>query len=244
MAATGALPLVLLTRPEGENDSLRALLAARGFEVRVRPMIRLSAAEDTPGLRRMAQALDRADRIIFVSKAAVRFGMVLLDRYWPQWPAGLVWYAVGAGTGAALGDWGVRAIWPEEAGSEGLLDCLPMDSIGGETILIVRGSGGRELLAERLRAAGAEVRYLEAYRRDPVQHDDLASLPEATIAVATSGEITGYLAGALGSRTAEIDLVVPSGRIAAAATEQGFRRVEIAGGASDQALYDAVVRDK
>ena len=53
--------------------------------------------------------------------------------------------------------------------SEALLELASLrEAIAGPDprVLILRGEGGRELLAERLRELGASVEYLELYRRE------------------------------------------------------------------------------
>jgi uroporphyrinogen-III synthase len=49
--------------------------------------------------------------------------------------------------------------------SEALWQQLGARPWAGKRVLIVRGDGGRDWLAERLRAAGADVTHLQAYRR-------------------------------------------------------------------------------
>ena len=54
--------------------------------------------------------------------------------------------------------------------SESLFACIEAafggaQALAGKRVLIVRGDGGREWLAERLREAGADVTLVAAYRR-------------------------------------------------------------------------------
>jgi uroporphyrinogen-III synthase len=53
----------------------------------------------------------------------------------------------------------------ENFDSEGLLATEEMNDIKNKKIVIFRGEGGRETLAETLRARGAEVTYAECYTR-------------------------------------------------------------------------------
>ena len=110
-------------------------------------------------------------------------------------------------------------------------------------MLIVRGRGGRELLAQTLSARGADVTYLETYERAALEQPGLFADLEAsgiTVAVVTSGEILATLAGSVDARgRAWLDVIVPSGRVAAQAEALGFRRVILADGASDQAIVRA-----
>ncbi len=238
-------PRVLLTRPDGENDALRELLEEKGLSVAERPIISLVALDVTPALKTQAINLDEQDLLIFVSKAAVNFGMALIDQYWPALPERLQVFAVGPGTADVLNPWGVHAHYPEAAGSEGLLAMPGLNDVNGASVMIARGTGGRELLATTLGERGAKVSYFETYERRQNVYTDLATcLPgqaRSNIVVLTSGEIVQYFASAFDGDLRRVHAVVASARIAEAASEYSFASVTNAGGASTQSLYDAVV---
>ena len=231
---------VVLTRPEGENEALAARFEADGLVVLVRPLIKLSDLEVTAEVRAQVMNLDHYDRVIFVSKAAVTTGMALFDQYWPAWPHAVTWLSVGEGTAALLKAWDIAAFYPAQAGSEGLLALPALTEVTGMKVLIVRGQGGRELLAETLRERGASVEYLETYKREPLQHDDWDISWAPVIVLATSVEIMESLTRQATIKLENIDLITASNRIAEAASHYPFHSVTNAGGASEQALYDSV----
>ena len=115
-------------------------------------------------------------------------------------------------------------------------------------VLIVRGVGGRELLAERLAEQGASVDYLELYRRC------LPVYPTGTLMrrieaerlnglVVSSGqglEHLQQLAGADWPQLARLPLFVPSPRVAGQARAAGAQQVVDCRGASAAALLAAV----
>ncbi len=230
---------VILTRPEGENELLARRLA--DFDVLTLPLIRLSELPLASGQKKIITDLDLFDEIIFVSKSAVRFAMPHLENYWPQWPLRLVWLAVGSGTAEELEAFSVRACFPSSAGSEGLLALPELQDVSGHRILISRGKGGRELLATELVRRGASVEYLESYERSPLVQSQLATVPDGSTLVATSAEIMESAFGQLNGRQSVMNIVVPSERIETLARERGFMKVVNARGASEQALYDAVM---
>src|SRR5262249_55325996 len=98
--------------------------------------------------------------------------------------------ATGPGTVAALRAAGV----PEAAivappataaqfDSEALWACIAGWAWHDRPVLIVRGNGGRDWLADRLRAAGARVVFVQAYARAAPTLDDAGrALIEATLA--------------------------------------------------------------
>src|SRR5471030_2796976 len=91
-----------------------------------------------------------------------------------QWPAGVTLAVLGEGSRAALAAHGVtpanaHIVSPADSAhsdSEHLLQTLDLAALRGRRVLIVRGESGRELMADGLRAAGAEVAVVAAYRRD------------------------------------------------------------------------------
>lgn len=77
----------------------------------------------------------------------------------------------------------------EGADSEALLALPELGAVRGQRILIVRGEGGRTLLADTLAARGAQVDHAVVYRRLPLP-PDLAALRQsgAITFVITSSE--------------------------------------------------------
>ena len=233
---------VVLTRAKGENDALATRLGAAGMEVLESPLLAIEPVTDVDA-RQCVMDLDLVDHIIFVSRNAVREGMALLEAFWPQWPLATRWYAVGNATAAALTDFGVQALVPREPSTEGLLDSGFFDAVDGARILIVRGQGGREFLAEALRQRGARVDYLEVYRRVPLP---LAAETQARMAsgpmmvVLYSAETVEALARSLDGGGKTLSIVVPSGRVGDVARRLGFTDISIARSAAEDDMLEAV----
>ncbi|MGQ0657426.1 MAG: uroporphyrinogen-III synthase [Chromatiales bacterium] len=244
---------VLVTRPAEHAESLcRMIEAAGGRAIRL-PVIRvtsipISAATQT--------ALDRAARyhvVIFVSRNAVRYGAPLLRSLLAA-NAQCSVLGVGPATIDALREAGLNPMPAPpgtEESSEGLLrlDVLTAPRVTGQQMLIVRGVGGRELLADTLRQRGAEVCYAEVYGRTPNDVDIASAMTgggRPRVAIITSVqslERFAQLIRAQGQdRLFKSPLAVLSRRIAERAVEVGFSgATEVAAQASDAALLDAVI---
>jgi uroporphyrinogen-III synthase len=134
--------------------------------------------------------------------------------------------------------------------SESLLALPELENLAGRQVLIVRGTGGRELLGNTLIERGARVAYADVYRRVLPDADPAPLLArwqqEIHLATATSGEVLENLLALVGEegrgRLLETPLVVVSARTVASARERGFARVELAENASDPALVAAMCR--
>jgi uroporphyrinogen-III synthase len=186
-----------------------------------------------------------------VSKPAARIGVDLLDRYCSQ-SLRLKWFSVGAATAQILKDHGLDVSFPVEGDdSEALLELTPLrEAIArpDARVLIMRGEGGRELLAERLREQGASVDYLELYRRGLPRYAE-GALPERIYAERLNGVVVSsgqgfehlrQLAGSTWPELARLPLFVPSPRVAKMALAAGAQTVVDCRGASAAALLTAL----
>lgn len=185
-AAQPLIPLlglrIAVTRPAGQSAHLVERLRAAGGEAIALPLLEI-APPATPvrpdDLKRQFKA---ADVIIFISPNAVRMAQQILPA--ADWPRGAQLACVGHGTARALREAGFRDILvPNEgADSEALLALPKMREVRGRHILIVRGEGGRTLLANTLTQRGARVDHAVVYRRQP--------LPPDLVALRAWGDIT------------------------------------------------------
>ena len=243
---------VLVTRPEPQAGPLARRLADLGARVYRLPAIELRPREDRAAQRASLGPLDRFHWIVFVSANAVRFGVSFLDER-----RDLRLAAVGPATAAALNHAGFRvALVPTQGyDSEALLASTELGHVEGQRILIVRGGGGRELLAEALRARGAEVSYAEVYERRqarPVPGAVAAVEAEwrrglIDIVTATSPELLRALYEILSPEgrqlLAHTALLAGGARIAAAARQIGLTGpLVVAAEPDDQGLLDAQLK--
>ena len=165
--------------------------------------------------------------------------------------AGLRAAAVGAGTAAALRAHGVPQVLAPPAGgdSESLLALPAMQQVSGQRVLVFRGIGGREQLADTLRARGAQVEYVECYRRvrpaaDPEPLRARLRRGELDAVTAASGEALANLlefAGAeLTPELVALPVFVTHVNIGEAAQRLGFRRVRVTP-TSDEGLLQGMM---
>lgn len=247
----GARARVLVTRPAGQADALLAALESRGFVAEHLPMLAIEPIDPLPGAERQRVLdLDRYQHLIFISANAARIGLARIDEFWPQLPAGQRYWAVGASTAAVLAGAGLAAESPRsDMSSEGLLAMPGLADAQGQRILLIKGEGGRDLLARALRERGAGVDTLCCYRRAPVGHDagrirELVDGSGLDIILISSGEGLALLSGLLQPREhtnlAGTTLVVPSPRVATQAQELGWQHIVCAENASDDAMLAAI----
>ena len=243
---------LLLTRPAEECAALAATLEAQRIHSASLPLLAIEALAETPQQRTTMLELDRYAAVVVVSKPAARLTLKLLRRYWPQQPAGQAWFSVGAATGAILADYGLDVSWPAVGDDSEALLALPRlaDAISAPhpKVLILRGEGGRELIADTLRARGAHVDSLELYRRylPDYPRDRLIKLVRSerlNAMVVSSGQglqSLRELAGFDWSALRELPLFVPSPRVAEMAAALGAKRIVDCRGAGTAALLAAL----
>ena len=230
---------VVLTRPEAHSQRLALALSRQGFESLVLPLMTVQpipVSERSP-----VPDLTAGVVCIFISANAVQYGLPHIASALVQRETAML-IAVGQQTQSALQAAGFAAITPEQADTEGLLALPALSSGALEQALIVKGEGGRALLASELRRRGVAVTEWSCYRRcwPPVDLSPLSDAGRKWIFQASSGEILSRLV-ALISEASRLDLlqhpvIVPSKRIAALATELGWQSALCSDNASDDAV--------
>src|SRR5690554_6805419 len=117
-------------------------------------------------IKRRILALSDYHKVVFVSRNAVQHAMEWVDRYWPQQPIGVEYFAVGSVTAQVAREWGLRVEAAGEAmNSEAMLELPGLQDVNQQKILIFRGVGGRNFFSEQLRQRGAQVDFCELYER-------------------------------------------------------------------------------
>ncbi|WP_144111627.1 fused uroporphyrinogen-III synthase HemD/membrane protein HemX [Paraburkholderia sp. BCC1886] len=260
---------VVITRPVGQSNQLIAQLAAAGIATLEFPLIDIAPVIDEAPLRAALASLERYALVVFVSPNAVDHAFNRSDAIWPHaLPVGVV----GPGSVQALARHGVTSpahtVISPRAGidddsasfdSEGLFAAIDATlgaaSLSGKRVLIVRGDGGREWLAERLREAGAEVDTVAAYRRLVPEpsiggwarvHALLAGEPHAWLLTSSEGVRNLHelaLEHLTGDELVELKratLVTPHPRIAQTARALGFDRMTVSG-AGDERIARALL---
>lgn len=169
---------VLVTRPERQAADWVARLRAAGIDAVALPLIEIVCAPQPAQLRAAWEQLSSIRLAVFVSPSAAECFFGARPGAAP-WPAGTRAAAVGPGTSRVLRDLGVDAASIVEPAadaaqfdSEALWEQLRATDWHRQPVLIVRGDGGREWLAETLRAHGADVSAVCAYHRRVPRLDD------------------------------------------------------------------------
>lgn len=240
---------VLICRPEPEASRLARQFQSAGAETFVFPLVDREPLPETPERRTTILSLDEFSHVIAVSPYAARLLLEELDTWWPQLPAGLKWYGVGAGTAKALAEYGINAQKPHEGWtSEALLKLPSLAHLNGERVLVARGEAGRELTRKTLEARGGRVTIMPLYRRfcpdyTPAQINRALDqfAPEAIIAL--SGETLNNLIALCANCSHNLydrPVIVPARRIADQARTAGFNAPFIPGSLADNDIVAAV----
>ncbi|MDC1528188.1 uroporphyrinogen-III synthase [Gammaproteobacteria bacterium] len=249
------LPLMLegksiwITRPAGQAESLVKSLEESGARPSLLPMLAISPIALNENIKATLLSLDQYDLLFFISTNAASLGMELIHNYWPQFPDQLAIYSVGPTTARVIESYGLKAEYPvERMSSEGLLALASLAQLEGKKALIVRGAGGRELLATALREQGALVDYLELYQRTMLEYghghlaNSLYNEPPAAVIV-TSAEALANFSALLrrdNVNAESVPLFVSSPRIAENAAELGFVQTITMSGADDRAIIESL----
>ncbi|PTQ91073.1 uroporphyrinogen-III synthase [Agitococcus lubricus] len=157
---------IINTRPAARAASLTAALQAAGVTVFELPLLEIEPLVISDKQRQYLLNLSDYHTVFVVSPTAAQLGLAVLADYWPQWPVGMDWLAVGEATARVLREYQLDPIVPPQETSEGLLRLPALQQLSaGQRLLVLRGEGGRNLVREQLSARGVRVDYLDLYRR-------------------------------------------------------------------------------
>jgi len=167
---TGDRPLagrhVVVTRPPEQAGELAALLEAAGARVTALATIGIAPLEDTAELDAALRAMGTCDWVVLTSVNGVRAVDERLRALGLGWLAGGAprFAVIGPATALALERASGRRpdVMPEEYVAEAVAAAL--GDVEGRRILLLRADIARRSLAEELRAKGADVREVAAYR--------------------------------------------------------------------------------
>jgi len=240
-----------VTRPAHQAENLSRLIEERaGVAIRF-PTLAIVALDDASSIQNTLAHLDKYQWLVFISANAVTMHSyysdgVKIEKFKPVRIA-----AIGKATAQALALAGLPVDLVPESGynSEALLAMPQMQQMNDQSCLIVRGEVGREELATTLRSRGANVEYLDVYKRiipkiDSSQVSLLLAQDKLDVITITSGEALQNLLIMLEEkhhqRLLEVPLVVVSNRIRQIAADMGFKRITVTNCPSDIAILETV----
>lgn len=231
---------ILVTRPQGRADNLCQLINDAGGQAIHYPVIEILPPLDNRSLLNIKEYLYQYDIAIFISPTAVLHTANLL----PLFPEHLQIAAIGSKTAGMLENHYLPvSIQTNGHNSESLLThpALQTPAVTNMKILIFRGEGGRAFLGNSLIHRGAQVRYVESYRRalpvsPALSADKLKQLDAITIS-SNEGLDNLMLLVENPDIILKIPVIVASDKTVANAGSYGFKHVHLAENATDEACF-------
>ena len=270
---------LVVTRPSGQSSALTEALQAaiasiaasypeQGWQtpqILALPLLTIAPKSDPNVAATIRTAMQTADLAVFVSPNAIECAMRLLGDDWQSIaqrpiPIGVV----GQSSYHALERHGIgreantpTPIWmpsnPAQWDSEGLWEAIQtrFPSWAGRRVVVFRGDGGREWLADQLQSVGAQVEAIAVYSRIPLSESSpqwanvLNADTDGALWILTSSEAVRHLGAVLKQQgrqdyLASASALCPHHNIARSAHEIGFGAV-LECHSGDAALVSAAI---
>ncbi|MFT7228817.1 MAG: uroporphyrinogen-III synthase [Methylophilaceae bacterium] len=233
---------VAITRPSNQAKKLTQLIKAAGGNVIPFPLIEIIALDDVTQFEQIITDINDYDWMLFISSNAVQNSMPRLIKQ--GIPKHLKFAAIGPTTAETLKDFGINEVLvpKDRFDSESLLSLPTMQDMQGKRVMLVRGIGGRDVLANTLTQRGAQVTFAECYQRINPQTncDALAKAftkQQLQRIVVTSSEAMRYLLTMAGDTEwlKQVTLCVNHARVAEEPLKIGLT-VKVAHGSGDDAM--------
>ena len=246
---------ILVTRPAHQAEKLCRLISDAGGIPVLFPTIEIRPVKNSEKLYDCFTNINQYDFIIFVSRNAVAGVFEHYLNKTALLSGNTQLLAIGSATAAVLAELNLVDVLHAgvQADSESLLLLPELDSelVRNKKVLIVRGVGGRELLADNLKERGASVDYAEVYQRALPNYDLGQSReiwqneqPDAVIISSNEGleNLLKLTVDVDQEKLFKTPLVVMSGRNADLAKQTGFiSEMEVAKEKSDEGLLSALL---
>ncbi|MEO2282163.1 uroporphyrinogen-III synthase [Pseudoalteromonas pernae] len=150
---------IVVTRPQGKGEELVARLEKQGHKTSLCPVLRIDYLA-TP--EQQLATLNEADIAVFVSQDAV-YG---LHKLLPKLANNIKFFAVGDTTAQTIKSlFNTKAIVPKQQDSEGLVALAQLQQVESKNVVLVKGRGGRTVIAKTLKQRGAFVNAVAVYER-------------------------------------------------------------------------------
>lgn len=247
--------VIVVTRPEAQAADLVRPLEERGARVVLFPTIRIVPPSDPAPLRDAAARVSSYDWLVFTSVNGVEaFGRALEEQGVSVGGEGVDGSslprvcAIGPATGSALEEIGLSPrVIPDEFVAEAVVEALNEETeLQGKRVLLPRAAVARSALPEGLRARGARVDVVEAYRTVPATGDteglgDLLRSGEVDLVTFTASSTVRSFHRAVGDVAPDRIRVAAIGPITAGtARELGYDVVVVAREYTIPGLVEAV----
>lgn len=229
---------IVITRPTHQAQALTTRLQQAGATVIACPLLDIKAL----AFHLEPTTLQKASLAIFTSPNAVEYFLTSLPNL--QVLQHLKIASIGKATTQTLNQYGLSVQYAPSTNftSEELLALPEFKVLEPQSVLLVKGKGGRTLLAETLMERGMRVILCAVYERIkvplPTTAIEWASVDWVMI---TSLEaLEHWVISGRDRIPYTIPLLVGSTRIAQAAQQMGFMTIKIAQNPSDNAMWDAL----
>jgi uroporphyrinogen-III synthase len=238
---------IAITRPVEQAKKLSALISEAGGTAILFPLIAITPLNDYSQFDAVTSEIETYDWAIFISSNAVQNAMPRLTKQ--GIPSKLKFAAIGPVTSKELEKFGVNNVLSpkDRFDSESLLELAEMTDVAGKKVMVVRGVGGRDVLAETLKTRGAQVSFAECYQRiNPQTNCDLLAQLYAEKKlhglVVTSSEAMRHLLDLAGAADwlRNVTLFVNHARIAELPLQLGLK-VLVADTLGDEAMLASVL---
>lgn len=240
---------IAVTRPVDQAKKLNALISAQAGTPISFSLVEITELDDYSSFNQAIAPLATFDWAIFISSNAVQNAMPRVIKQFGGVPKSLKFAAIGPATAQELAKFGVNfVLTPQNRfDSEALLALPEMQAVDGQRVMLFRGVGGRELLADSLKSRGAEVTFAESYQRTNPQAnclvlEQLRQNQQLHAVVVTSSEAMRYLLQMAGNAVwlKHIAICVNHARVAEPALALGLQ-VKVADAPGDVAMLECLI---